>query len=218
MNDTTASAPKGQRRAARASARGDTRMALIRCGTQMCTERGFQMTGIDEVLRRVGIPKGSFYHFFASKAEFGEAVIENYAQYFQRKLERHLLDETRTPLARLRGFIEEAQHGMDKYDFQRGCLIGNLGQELGGLNDAFRQQLEQVFLFWQEATARCLQEAVAQGELGPAADARQLAAFFWIGWEGAILRAKLTRSAQPMQLFAEQFFFLLASHGAPRHV
>ena len=40
---------------------------LVWCGTELLTERGFQITGIDEVLKRVGIPKGLFYHFFKSK-------------------------------------------------------------------------------------------------------------------------------------------------------
>ena len=49
------------------------------------------------------------------------------------------------------------------------------------------------------------------GELAESADPAALAAFFWIGWEGAVLRAKLERSDQPLALFA-QFFF----NGLPR--
>jgi TetR/AcrR family transcriptional repressor of nem operon len=197
-------------RPTRASTRGDTRTALIRCGTELCTERGFQVTGIDEVLKRVGVPKGSFYHFFANKREFGEAVIDNYAQYFQRKLDRLLHDTTRAPLQRLADFVAEATRGMARFEFQRGCLVGNLGQELGGLDDGFRRRLEAVLLAWQDTTASCLREAIAAGELPPDTDARRLAAFFWIGWEGAILRAKLQRDAGPMTLFADVFFTSIA--------
>ena len=38
-----------------------------------------------------------------------------------------------------------------------------------------------------------------------AADCARLAAFFWIGWEGAVLRAKLDRSAEPLRVFADCF-------------
>jgi TetR/AcrR family transcriptional repressor of nem operon len=190
----------------RAMHRRDTRDALIRCGTEMCTERGFQVSGINEILERVGAPKGSFYHFFPSKHEFGEAVIENYAAYFQRKLDRLFGDTSRPPLQRLAGFVEEAQQGMAKFDFQRGCLVGNLGQELGGLNERFRNRLEAVLRDWEHRTAQCLHEAVAAGELGATADVDALAKFFWIGWEGAILRTKLTRTTEPMRLFADGFF------------
>jgi TetR/AcrR family transcriptional repressor of nem operon len=193
-------------RSNRAAKRGDTRDALIWCGTELCTARGFQVTGIDEVLKRVGVPKGSFYHFFSSKHEFGEAVIENYAKYFQKKLDRLLSDQSVPPLARLAAFIDESQAGMARFNFQRGCLVGNLGQELGGLNESFRQQLEGVLVRWQRSTANCLREAIAMGELPDTADPEELAVIFWIGWEGAILRAKLTQSAEPMKRFAEFFF------------
>ena len=95
---------------------------------------------------------------------------------------------------------------MAKFDFQRGCLVGNLGQELGGLNDNFRSRLEAVLRSWEQRTAACLREAIAAGNLDSAANPDALANFFWIGWEGAILRAKLTRSVAPMRLFAELFF------------
>jgi len=80
-------------RGERAVERGDTKRALVWCGTELLTERGFQVTGIDEVLKRVGVPKGSFYHFFANKHEFGEAVIQNYVDYYARKMNRIFDDE-----------------------------------------------------------------------------------------------------------------------------
>ncbi len=185
--------------------RGNTRAALVRCGTQMCTERGFQATGIEEVLRRVGVPKGSFYHFFASKQAFGEAVIDDYARYFAGKLDRTLGDTTRKPLDRLAAFADDAQDGMARHHFKRGCLVGNLGQELGGLNDAFRDRLETVLLSWQRRTASCLEAAQAAGELRKDLDVHEVAEFFWIGWEGAILRAKLSQDTAPMKLFMRLF-------------
>ena len=193
-------------RSERAQGRGDTRRALVWCGTELLTERGFQVTGIDEVLQRVGVPKGSFYHFFANKHAFGEAVIQNYVDYYARKMARLFDDPSRPPLERLRAFVEDAKRGMKKYGYKRGCLIGNLGQELASLDDAFREQLEAVLLSWECRVAACLQQAKAIGELPPGSDPDALSRFFWIGWEGAVLRAKLTRNAEPLDQFADLFF------------
>jgi TetR/AcrR family transcriptional repressor of nem operon len=198
-------------RGERAVLRGDTRRALVWCGTELLTERGFQVTGIDEVLKRVGVPKGSFYHFFANKHEFGEAVIQNYVDYYARKMARVFDDPTRTPLARLRAFVEDAKRGMHKYGYRRGCLIGNLGQELASLDDHFRQQLEGVLLSWEQRVAGCLEQAIRARELPADADAMALSRFFWIGWEGAVLRAKLTRNADPLDQFAALFFEKVAA-------
>ena len=196
-------------RSERAMGRGDTKRALVWCGTELLTERGFQVTGIDEVLKRVGVPKGSFYHFFANKHEFGEAVIQNYVDYYARKMTRIFDDETTPPLSRLRTFVEDAKRGMLKYGYRRGCLIGNLGQELAGLDDAFREQLEAVLIAWERRVQGCLQQAIDAGELAPGSDAAAISRFFWIGWEGAVLRAKLTRNAEPLDQFAGMFFAML---------
>jgi len=191
-------------RVERAKRRGDTREMLVRTGVEIFTERGFQATGIDEIRQRVNVPKGSFYHFFPSKKAFGLAVIDEYERYFERKLARSF-DNSRTPLDRLAAFAEDAMRGMRKFNYQRGCLIGNLGQELGGLDDDFRDRLEKVLQSWQHSTQRVLEDAVAAGQLPARSDCKALAEFFWIGWEGAILRAKLTRSDEPLNRFYALF-------------
>lgn len=189
-------------------AREDTRAALLRQGMAMLTERGFNSIGIDEVLRAVGVPKGSFYYYFASKDDFGLAALQTYAEYFAAKLDRHFLDANLSPLARVRAFIDGADAGMGRYDYRRGCLVGNLGQEMSALSEPFRARLEAVFADWQARLAACLQEAVAAGELAADTDCARWAEFFWTGWEGAVLRARLAGNGGPLQRFGE--FFLAA--------
>ena len=188
------------------ASRFETRDALVRCGVEILTEKGFNSTGIDEVLKRVGVPKGSFYHYFASKEDFGLAVIDEYAAFFARKLDRWLLRAERSPLARIADFIADAGAGMRRYDFRRGCLVGNLGQEMGARNDAYRERLDGVLRDWEGRLAACMRAARDAGEIAPDTDCGRVAAFFWIGWEGAVLRAKLVRSTAPLELFAEAFF------------
>jgi len=185
--------------------RQDTRELLIRTGVAVLTEKGYSAVGIDEILRLAQVPKGSFYHCFASKEAFGQALIAAYAAYFARKLDRWLLDADTPPLQRLHRFISDAEKGMERHGFRRGCLVGNLGQEMGALPESYREQLAEVFFDWQARTARCLEAARSAGEIPASADPARLAAFFWIGWEGAVLRAKLERTSGPIRLFAQSF-------------
>jgi TetR/AcrR family transcriptional regulator, transcriptional repressor for nem operon len=189
----------------------ETRETLCRAGVAALTEKGFSATGIDEILKSVGVPKGSFYHFFASKEAYGSELITLYARYFVRKLDRFLLDESLTPLKRIEAFCEEAERGMQRFDFRRGCLVGNLGQEMGALPESFQAQLTDVLLDWQARFERCLEEAKAAGEISRDADCARWAAFFWIGWEGAVLRAKLERNREPLRVFADMFLMSLGS-------
>ena len=190
----------------RSATRTDTRNALVWCGTELLTERGFQITGIDEVLKRVGVPKGSFYHYFKSKDHFGHAVIDNYEAYYAKKMDRIFGDSSQSPLQRLVSFTVNAKNGMVKFDFKRGCLIGNLSQELAALDTQFRERLEGVLVSWEKRVAECLSEAIDIGELAPGQDPQALSRFFWVGWEGAILRSKLMRSLEPIDQFTSIFF------------
>jgi TetR/AcrR family transcriptional regulator, transcriptional repressor for nem operon len=183
----------------------ETRTLLLRAGVAALTEKGFSATGIDEVLKSVNVPKGSFYHFFGSKEAFGAELITLYNDYFVRKLDQFLLDDSQTPLRRIDAFCLDAERGMERFGFRRGCLVGNLGQEMNALPEAFRTQLTDVLLDWQARTERCLEAAKATGEISIRSDCARLAAFFWIGWEGAVLRAKLERRAEPLRIFADCF-------------
>ena len=189
-----------------AKQRGDTRLAIIWCGTELLTERGFQITGIDEILSIVGVPKGSFYYYFKSKREFGVAVVDNYVEFYAQKMALLFDNSERTPLQRLQDFVDDGKAGLAKYDFKRGCLIGNMGQELAALNDEFRERLEQVMQAWEARVTALFQLAVERGEIAQSHAPESLSQFFWIGWEGAILRAKLTRSVAPLDRFAQIFF------------
>lgn len=184
----------------------ETRDLLLRAGLEVLTEKGFSSTGIDEILRRVKVPKGSFYHYFESKEAFGAELIDLYASYFARKLDSHFTNGKLPPLARISAFVTDAQISMERHGYSRGCLIGNFGQEMGALPESFRDKLKSVFEDWQRRLTVCLVAAQKTGEISGQADCKEWASYFWIGWEGAVLRAKLERDGQPLKTFANCFF------------
>jgi TetR/AcrR family transcriptional repressor of nem operon len=184
----------------------ETRDVLLRSGMEILTEKGYSATGIDEILRKVGVPKGSFYHYFGSKEAFGLELIKHYSGFFMHKLDKFLSDQALSPLDRLVAFLEDAADGMARYNFKRGCLIGNLGQEMSALPEPFRDQLVAVFDEWQLKIEKCLLAAKSEGQIPDAVDCRQSAYIFWIGWEGAVLRARLER--RPDALNAYTKFYL----------
>jgi TetR/AcrR family transcriptional regulator, transcriptional repressor for nem operon len=116
-------------------------------------------------LRSVDVPKGSFYHYFPSKEAFGAELIDSYADYFSRKLDSFFRNEQHPPLEGLRGFTDDATSAMKRFRYARGCLVGNLGQEMSVLPQSFRQQLFDVFIDWQQRTAKCLRAAQATGAI-----------------------------------------------------
>ena len=187
-------------------AKRNTRAELIAAGMQLFASQGYNATGIDAVLKRTGAPKGSFYHHFGSKEEFGLAVIEEFATRFLARVDVFLADETTTPLNRLRIFLERGLEQLTGHQCTVGCLIGDLGQELAASNERLRGRLDEIILSWRERFAACIREAQQAGELPPSYDAHVIAGFILSGWEGAVLSAKVMKSPQPVRDFIDTLF------------
>ena len=193
--------------------KNETRQNIVLVGTNLIARQGYNATGIDAILKEAGIPKGSFYYYFKSKEEFGLAIIDHFAERFEQRLDTFLNDNEVTPLNRIRNFLESAQTRVVQNQCSKGCLIGNLGQELADINERFRARLEDIFRIWWERFASCLKEAEAAGELSAGIDPEMVACFILSGWEGAILRAKVMKSPQPMRDFIEVLFASVLQKG-----
>ncbi len=184
----------------------DTRTHIIHTGADLIGHKGFGATGINAVLTAAGVPKGSFYHYFSSKNDFGLAVIDTFAEEYDAKLDRILNDTSRSCVDRLRAYFDTGFETMTSCEYTRGCLIGNLGQELAGQNEAFRQRLDSVFASWERRFEHCILAAQQAGDISADIDAADAASFFLSGWEGAILRSKVLKSTEPMERFVRVFF------------
>jgi len=184
----------------------DTKAEIIDVGTEMISLQGYNATGIDAVLKRAGVPKGSFYHYFGSKEEFGLQVIDNFAELYRERLDGFFDAPEVKPLDRIRNYLESGLAALSACQCSKGCLIGNLGQELADQNERFRERLDQIFAAWKERLADCLQQAQQRGELNRELNCSVIAGFILSGWEGAVLRAKVMRSPQPLHDFIDTIF------------
>lgn len=186
----------------RRDAKAGVREALLRAGLDAVLEGGWAATSIDKVLSTVGVPKGSFYHYFASKNDFGQALLERYQAMFLKRLHRCFGERPEAPAPsfthQLAAFLSESTASMRRFAWRRGSLIGVLGQELGSLDDAFRKRLDACITEWEDVLAEAIRRAQARGDIPARAEPERLACSFWAAWEGAVLRARLARSAAPL--------------------
>jgi len=134
------------------------------------------------------------------------AVIERFADDYDASLAALLEDPALPPLERLRRYFATGRAHMLDCDHTTGCLIGNLGQELSGQSDTFRDALNLVFQRWEKRFVACLSQAQADGTINAAIPPEALASFILSGWEGAILRAKTLKSLAPMEHFEAILF------------
>lgn len=79
----------------------ESRQHLIECAAELFWKNGYSATGISEILKQTGLPKGSFYFYFKSKDDLATAVTEYY--------QKILLEQFRSSSQRndWESFIEE---------------------------------------------------------------------------------------------------------------
>ena len=183
-----------------------TKADLVEAGIDLILEHGYNHCGLDQILKVAGSHKGSFYYFFKSKEDFGLHVVDTHAERRLAQLDRDLGDRDFRPLDRLRRFFEGSARRHRDLGYRKGCLFGNLGQEMADQSEAFRTRLEEVLGRYRAKIAGCLREAQAAGELGADLDAELLAGFCLNSWEGALLRMKVARSHEPLEDFLTVIF------------
>jgi TetR/AcrR family transcriptional regulator, transcriptional repressor for nem operon len=190
----------------------DTKQRLLQEGLALLLEHGYNHLGIYTLLKRTGVPKGSFYHHFRSKEAFAFQVIDRYMDEVHGGLDACLGDTGLAPLARVRRFFEMS---LEKYrqEGYLGCLLGGLGQELSGVSERFRRKIEDCFSQIAQRIAICLDAAKARGELPAEADSRELADLLVDCWEGAALRSRLWRDPTPLNTVLDFYFAAVTGGG-----
>jgi TetR/AcrR family transcriptional regulator, transcriptional repressor for nem operon len=186
-----------------------TRDHLLQVGLRRIHSMGYAATGVKEILDDADVPKGSFYHHFASKEAFAKEVLELYVRQENERATKILRDGKAAPLRRLRRYFEEL---IDVYGPEAtisGCLVGNLSLEMADHSVAIQTLLHQSFAHWQAGIAGVLGEAIDRGDLARSAKPQELASFLLNSYEGALLRSKADRSAKPLETFLHFTFNVL---------
>ena len=184
----------------------NTKDKILAHAAQIIRKKGFNNTGIQEILQSAGVPKGSFYFYFKSKDDLGLALIDYHAKALA---ERHgpIFNSVETaPLERLKTFFEAGRLFCDQEEGRAGCPIGNLTQEMSILSDTFQARLKSVFNGMKTAIRKCLAEAQARNEIDPRLDPDETADFIVNSWQGALLRMKAEGNTRPLFLFEKMLF------------
>jgi TetR/AcrR family transcriptional repressor of nem operon len=161
-------------------------------------QRGFTACSVEDITKAAGVPKGSFYNHFKSKEVLGAEVVDRYTTGSGWRAE---YGPDVTPLEQLRARFSAMKDTQVEYGFSRGCLIGNMGSELADHSAVIRAQVDTSLEGWSDSIADSIRDAQACGELADGRDADRLSRFVLNAWEGALLRAKVVKSAEPLDDF-----------------
>ncbi len=176
-----------------------TKDRIVEIGSEIIHRKGFNNTGIQEILDAAGVPKGSFYNHFKSKEDFGLQVIDHFVGRFAVMTQSLLEDGSISPLERIKRVLYGFMDFFKSKDYGCGCPIGNLSQEMADLSPAFRERLGGAIDSMVESYSKVLAEAQRAGEVSGLLDVREAAYFIVASWHGALIRMKIVKGPEPLE-------------------
>ncbi len=155
----------------------DARERLLEAAFDLIWTNSYGSVGVDQICDKAGVKKGSFYHFFPSKADLALATFED--QWAKRRPDFDaMFSPVVPPLERIDrwcAFIVGIQRDMAKRFGQVcGCPFVNLASELGTRDERLRDKMAEFFARGQRYLRSALRDAM-DARLIPAEDPARLA-------------------------------------------
>lgn len=175
----------------------DIRSNIVAVGQRIMAGKGFSAVGLNEILATAGVPKGSFYYYFASKDAFGEALLAKYFEDYLAEMDATLRQPNKTVAQRLLDYFDGWRANQSFEDCQGKCLAVKLGAEVADLSEPMRLTLKQGTSGIVVRLADAVEQGVAEGSMKAEGDASQVAESLYQLWLGASVMVKIVRDVSP---------------------
>ena len=173
------------------------RTTILGTGQKLMGRKGFSAVGLTEILKDAGVPKGSFYHYFASKDAFGEAMLVAYFEAYHAEMDEVLSRPGLTVAERLMTYWANWRENQGADDCQGRCLAVKLGAEVADLSEPMRLALKAGTDGIIARLTRAIGAGVEEGSLAVRKPAADIAASLYSLWLGASVMAKISRVPTP---------------------
>ena len=162
--------------------------------------KSFHSVGLNEILAAVKVPKGSFYHYFESKEQFGVELLKHYVEEHSERLRSFLLGSTElNPMERFTTFLDGAISRMLEGQCRQFCLVGKLGAEVSTFSEPMREVLAQGMRDWRGVYEALVREGQEKHVMRKGLDPAMAAAIIQDLWQGAMHRSQIERSVAPVR-------------------
>ncbi|WP_199534262.1 TetR/AcrR family transcriptional regulator [Janthinobacterium sp. BJB426] len=174
----------------------DMRQHLIDIANALMAEKGYTAVGLAELVAAAGVPKGSFYYYFKSKEEFGQALLDDYFTTYLQTVDA-LLTGPGTARERLLAYFDYWRATQASSAPEGKCLVVKLGAEVCDLSVDMGAVLQQGTGAILERLTQCVEAGHFDGSVAAATAARVLAESLYQLWLGASLMVKVARNGGP---------------------
>ena len=177
----------------------NTKEHLLTTGYKLIAQKGFTAVGIKQILDTAGVPKGSFYHYFASKEAFGEAIISHYFTQYKQRLDI-IGSQNVSAQQKLYDYFQNWYDTQQNNCDHEKCLVVKLSAEVADMSEPMRKVLHAGYQQTITWLATQIKAGWADNSVPRPANisAESMAKRWYFAWLGASLVAKISQTDTPL--------------------
>ena len=182
-----------------------TRVRMLEAAARLFRKHGYHGTGLSQIIKESGTPKGSLYfHFPNGKEELTTAALLESGREFAEKL-RALMTADMGPADAFELACSTLAQELIDSDYEHGCPLATVALETSTHSEPIRLACAGHFQDWQDLIESMLSRGgVAQDQV------HELAVTALSTIEGALLLSRVHRSTEPLAQVGRQMRQILS--------
>ena len=175
------------------SAKIDSRQKILEAATRLFNIQGYHATGLNQILKESGAPKGSlYYHFPDGKEQLAVEAVNRMSDQIEADI-KLALNQYDHALEAFQCHIDKIAKHFDENDLFEGLPIGLLAAETSLMSEPLRKACKAAFEGWETL----YYEKMIQDGFEPE-KAYRLSLLINSMIEGAITRSLTNKNGQPL--------------------
>lgn len=179
----------------------NTKEKLMESISELIWTGSYGTTTIDQICEKAGVQKGSFYHFFDSKADLAVSAIDSCWQEKRKEIDA-IFSPIVPPLERLQRYCD---HGYLKQVEMRkecghvlGCPLFSLGSEISTQEDRVQKKIREILDYTRMYLESAIRDAHTAG-LIHAPDAAEKAQMLFAYYQGLMTQARIENNLRVLK-------------------
>lgn len=182
-----------------------TQKKIIAKAEFLIRQNGYEGTSLNDVVKKAGVSKGAFFHYYPNKQAITIDILDKYAAEQLFAPFEKAMDGATSIKTGLFAWLQETFGAYANGKFKGGCLLGNFALELSDRDETIREHIKQLFLTWENLVTQRLKPAATEGKL--LMEPRQFARLLIAALEGITMTSKAhkdpIRASREFQALAE---------------
>ncbi|MBC7870867.1 MAG: TetR/AcrR family transcriptional regulator [Chitinophagaceae bacterium] len=176
-----------------------TRDQIIATTCDLLEAQGYHATGLNQIIKESGSPKGSlYYHFPGGKEELAAEAVNHVGRIVLQRI-RDNLAEVENPAESISVFIKNIALNVERSGFRAGGPITTVAMEKASTSVTLREACQHIYSEWQKAFASKL-------KAGGIAETRaeRLAVLIISAIEGGVILCRTNQNRAPLEQVADE--------------